>query len=252
MTRLFCVLLTLLFSLSGPAMAAESASAYVYGGYLTQTAMANSLVSGAVTWGTGAVAVGTGYGLLTDQEFRSDYVAMEMASPFPGEGTAMFARGLGMAGRDAQMGLAAYWNSMKPAMGEGVEQLLYRSGGLAYAVPPGKIPDDLEGQLARLYKIGLERQSLLQKAVTPQSLIIPQFPGSTMVDITNLRPFPGGRSSYSPLKLMNHGSFDWSKFTHPIEIQYVNGVPYIMGGMTRVENALRSGITKLPALIYGR
>ena len=34
------------------------------------------------------------------------------------------------------MGLAAYWNSMKPAMGERFEQLLYRSGGLTYAVTP--------------------------------------------------------------------------------------------------------------------
>ena len=121
---------------AGTAIAAEGAGVYVYGGYMVQTAMANSLVSGAVTLGMGTVAVGTGYGLLTDQEFRSDYVAMEMSSPAPGEGTVMFAKGLGMAGRDLQSGLAACWKRMSPAMGEGFEQLLYRSGGLAYAVSP--------------------------------------------------------------------------------------------------------------------
>ena len=221
---------------------------------MAQSAMANTVVSGAVTLGTGAVALGTGYGLLTDQEFRSDYAAMEMASPAPGEGTVMFARGLGMAGRDIKMVLAAYWNSMKPAMGERFEQLLYRSGGLTYAVPPqggGALPESLESQLARLYQNGLRRQAAIQARIAASPHPPVSFPGTTMVDIRGMSVSPGGRFGHDPYKLVDHGAFDWGKY-HPIVIEYINGMPYVTNGMTRIENALQSGITHLPAEILRR
>jgi hypothetical protein len=54
-----------------------------------------------------------------------------------------------------------------------------------------------------------------------------------------------------PVKLNRHGPFDWNKYT-PIIVEQVGARLIIQDGMTRVENARRSGITKLPAYVFLR
>jgi RHS repeat-associated protein len=196
-------------------------------------------------------AVGTG-ALLYSGLHDPDSVGMMLSTPSPADDIAGGLRGFGLLAQDARAAGTAAWQWAKPGMGNAVESYLYRSGVVSYAVTPGQIPDDLEAQLARLYEQGLKRQQLLQSAPLPATSIMPDFPDSTMIETASLRAFPGGRDTYSPTKLIDHGPFDWSKFTHPIEVQYIDGIPYIMGGMTRVENARRAGITRLPAYIYGR
>lgn len=68
------------------------------------------------------------------------------------------------------------------------------------------------------------------------------------VDIANLRP-PATRDVADPAKLSRHGPFDWSKYT-PIIVEEDRKVLTIQDGMTRVENARRAGITKLPAHVF--
>jgi hypothetical protein len=68
------------------------------------------------------------------------------------------------------------------------------------------------------------------------------------VDITVLQPPPGGREFADEAKVLKRGPFDWGKYS-PIQVSYDRGVGYIMDGMTRVEMALRAGITALPAII---
>ena len=57
------------------------------------------------------------------------------------------------------------------------------------------------------------------------------------------------RDFADPVKLEIMGAFDWSKYK-PIElIQEIDGLR-VQDGMTRIEAALRAGITKLPAKIF--
>ena len=81
------------------------AGAYVYGGHAVRAAWANPWVAGGAKAAFLGLAGGTGYGLATDSSFRSDFVAMEMSSPLPGEGTAMGINGLGMMAMDARAGM---------------------------------------------------------------------------------------------------------------------------------------------------
>ena len=69
-----------------------------------------------------------------------------------------------------------------------------------------------------------------------------------VVDIRNLRPSLA-RDFADPAKLERLGAFDWAKY-NPIElIQEVGGLR-VQSGMTRIEAALRAGITSLPAKIF--
>jgi hypothetical protein len=68
------------------------------------------------------------------------------------------------------------------------------------------------------------------------------------VDITKLQPPPGGREFADEAKVLARGPFDWEKYS-PIIVGYDRGIGYIMDGMTRVEMALRAGITTLPAIV---
>lgn len=68
------------------------------------------------------------------------------------------------------------------------------------------------------------------------------------VDITRLQPPPGGREFADEMKVLTRGPFDWEKYS-PILVSYDRGIGYIMDGMTRVEMALRAGITTLPAIV---
>ncbi len=70
----------------------------------------------------------------------------------------------------------------------------------------------------------------------------------TEVDINTLIP-PDSRPFADPLKLMKPGPFDWVKY-RPIQLQNVGGRLFVQDGMTRIENARRAGITKLPAYIF--
>jgi YD repeat-containing protein len=51
---------------------------------------------------------------------------------------------------------------------------------------------------------------------------------------------------------VRHGPFDMSKYTPIMVEQTQSGGPIIMDGMTRVTNAMRSGITKLEAYVFKR
>jgi len=68
------------------------------------------------------------------------------------------------------------------------------------------------------------------------------------IDLNRLSP-PASRPFADPAKLARHGPFDWAKYT-PIEVQKIGGRFVIMNGMTRVENARRAGIDRLPAYIF--
>lgn len=65
-----------------------------------------------------------------------------------------------------------------------------------------------------------------------------------------LRP-PATRDAADPEKLARHGPFDWNKYT-PIIVEKDGVLQTIVDGMTRFENAKRSGITSLPAYIFVR
>jgi hypothetical protein len=68
------------------------------------------------------------------------------------------------------------------------------------------------------------------------------------VDITRLR-YPPDRQFADSAKLAAHGAWDWSKYT-PIIVESDRFGLTIQEGVTRVENALRSNITKLPAYVF--
>ena len=70
-----------------------------------------------------------------------------------------------------------------------------------------------------------------------------------MVDTGKLLPPPGGRQSYDPVKLAAQGPFDWNKYTPIMVEETTGGLRYVVNGMTRIENALRAGITRLPAIV---
>jgi hypothetical protein len=70
------------------------------------------------------------------------------------------------------------------------------------------------------------------------------------VDLSKLI-FPESRPYADPQKLLDHGPFDWQKYT-PIWVE-TDGVRFwLMNGVTRVENARRAGITRLPAYVFRR
>jgi hypothetical protein len=70
------------------------------------------------------------------------------------------------------------------------------------------------------------------------------------VDLSKLIP-PDSRPFADPDKLLDHGPFDWQKYT-PIIVETDGRRLWLMDGMTRVENARRAGITKLPAYVFRR
>ena len=73
---------------------------------------------------------------------------------------------------------------------------------------------------------------------------------TTDVDLSQLIP-PDSRPFADPDKLLDHGPFDWQKYT-PIIVETDGRRLWLMDGMTRVENARRAGITKLPAYVFRR
>ncbi|MEI8214239.1 MAG: hypothetical protein WCI02_18990, partial [Planctomycetota bacterium] len=75
-----------------------------------------------------------------------------------------------------------------------------------------------------------------------------KFPGSQLVDIRQLIP-PITRPFADSGKLARHGDWDWSEYT-PIIVESVGSSLHVQDGMTRIANALRSGITHLPAMVY--
>jgi hypothetical protein len=68
------------------------------------------------------------------------------------------------------------------------------------------------------------------------------------VEIVKLHP-PVTRDVADPAKLARHGPFDWTKYT-PIIVEQDGARLTIQDGMTRVENARRSGIGFLPAYVF--
>jgi hypothetical protein len=68
------------------------------------------------------------------------------------------------------------------------------------------------------------------------------------VNVFKLVP-PESRPFADPDKLLRQGPFDWEKYT-PIEVEDDGKCLRVLNGMTRIENAIRSGITTLPAYIY--
>jgi len=70
------------------------------------------------------------------------------------------------------------------------------------------------------------------------------------IPISKLTP-SSSRPFADPGKLVRHGPFDWDKYT-PITVESDGVRFWIMDGMTRMENARRTGITELPAYVYPR
>lgn len=62
---------------------------------------------------------------------------------------------------------------------------------------------------------------------------------------------PETRQHADPDKLQRHGEFDWAEYT-PIIVETDGTRFWLLDGMTRVENARRSRIDKLPAQVYER
>ncbi len=75
-----------------------------------------------------------------------------------------------------------------------------------------------------------------------------RFPNAKAMDIrSGFRPPAGGREFADPDKLRTLGKFDWDKLTKPIIARPLpDGTFEIHQGMTRIEAALRAGITHLP------
>jgi hypothetical protein len=78
------------------------------------------------------------------------------------------------------------------------------------------------------------------------------FPGSKAMDINklaNLGGVPGGRQFFDPGKLERMGPWNWNNLKEPIQLINDSGILRIQGGFTRIEAALRAGITQLPVII---
>ena len=78
------------------------------------------------------------------------------------------------------------------------------------------------------------------------------FPDSKPMNINrlaNLGGIPGGRQVFDPGKLEAMGPWNWGELDEPIQLIMDNGVLRIQGGFTRIEAALRAGITQLPVVI---
>jgi hypothetical protein len=70
------------------------------------------------------------------------------------------------------------------------------------------------------------------------------------VELSKLIP-PESRPFADPDKLLDHGPFDWRKYT-PIIVETDGSHSWVMDGMTRIEYARRAGIARLPAYIFPR
>lgn len=68
------------------------------------------------------------------------------------------------------------------------------------------------------------------------------------IEISKLTP-PATRDFADSEKLSRDGPFDWNKYT-PIIVEQDGLTMVIQDGMTRVENARRAGIDKLPAYVF--
>jgi hypothetical protein len=68
------------------------------------------------------------------------------------------------------------------------------------------------------------------------------------VPLSELIP-PNTTDSANPDKLARHGELDWRIYT-PIIVEQDGRRLVVQDGLTRVENARRSGIRKLPAYVF--
>jgi RHS repeat-associated protein len=75
--------------------------------------------------------------------------------------------------------------------------------------------------------------------------------GNRVVPISKLQP-PPTKPFADPRKLERHGPFDWGRYDPIIVDELPNGDLVIMDGVTRWENARRSGIPELPAFVFPR
>ena len=97
-----------------------------------------------------------------------------------------------------------------------------------------------------VYNIEVHGEHVYQ--VSELGLVVHNTCIEKVVDIRFLKPSLA-RDFADPVKLERMGAFDWSWYK-PIElIQEVDGLR-VQDGMTRIEAALRAGITKLPAKIF--
>lgn len=87
------------------------------------------------------------------------------------------------------------------------------------------------------------------RGLTPDSGIV-AAKAPKDVDLSKLIP-PESRPFADPRKLLDHGPFNWRKY-EPIWVETDGRRLWLMNGVTRVENARRAGITKLPAYIFPR
>jgi Pretoxin HINT domain len=100
-----------------------------------------------------------------------------------------------------------------------------------------------------VYQVG-ELGVLVHNAADDCAEALAKFPGSKLVELSRLIP-PATRPFADSAKMLRHGPFDWAKFT-PIIVESEKSVLHVMDGMTRIANAMKAGITHLPARIYPR
>jgi hypothetical protein len=99
----------------------------------------------------------------------------------------------------------------------------------------------------RVYNIEVQGQHVYQ--VSALGMLVHNTCPRT-IDIRNLSPHPSAQRTVADAeKLARMGAFDWAKY-QPIIVENMGGRMVIMDGMTRVEAALRAGITHLPAFVY--
>jgi hypothetical protein len=110
---------------------------------------------------------------------------------------------------------------------------------------------DDAGEVVRRGLTGNEAD-LIRKHADGLADALRRFPNAQPMDINklaNLGPTAGGHSAFDPRKLARRGPWDWNVFDEPIQLVLENGVLKIEGGLTRIQMALRAGVTQLPVEI---
>lgn len=71
------------------------------------------------------------------------------------------------------------------------------------------------------------------------------------VDLAKLAPSPYGNQFADPDNVARLAPFDWKEY-QPIWVERDGSRLIVMDGMTRIEMALRAGLTKLPAYVFSK
>jgi hypothetical protein len=127
-----------------------------------------------------------------------------------------------------------------------VAGLLYSLKGIipGRSRPVSLTPADFADEAAEI-----QRNAAISRGLSPNSdVLAAKLPQD--IELSKLI-YPESRPCADPAKLIDHGPFNWALYT-PIWVETDGRRFWLMNGVTRVDNAKRSQITKLPALIFKR